>query len=116
MPSLEAAQPLTHVEALELDYLPPHLIVLDGGYVGLELAQAYRRSTDETQGFMKALVSAGDHRILNFTMLGADAGEVVAAVQTAMLVNPPYSRLCARFLPIRRWLKDSVRSSPTCPL
>jgi len=43
IPGLEAARPLTHVEALELDYLPPHLIVLGGGYVGLELAQAYRR-------------------------------------------------------------------------
>lgn len=40
---LETAHPLTHVEALELDYLPSHLIVLGGGYVGLELAQAYRR-------------------------------------------------------------------------
>jgi pyruvate/2-oxoglutarate dehydrogenase complex dihydrolipoamide dehydrogenase (E3) component len=43
IPRLEAAQPLTHIEALELDYLPPHLIVLGGGYVGLEFAQAYRR-------------------------------------------------------------------------
>jgi pyruvate/2-oxoglutarate dehydrogenase complex dihydrolipoamide dehydrogenase (E3) component len=43
VPGLEAAQPLTHIEALELDYAPPHLIVLGGGYVGLELAQAYRR-------------------------------------------------------------------------
>jgi pyruvate/2-oxoglutarate dehydrogenase complex dihydrolipoamide dehydrogenase (E3) component len=43
IPGLEAASPLTHVEALELDYLPAHLIVLGGGYVGLELAQAYRR-------------------------------------------------------------------------
>ena len=40
---LKAAKPLTHIEALELDYLPQHLIVLGGGYVGLELAQAYRR-------------------------------------------------------------------------
>jgi pyruvate/2-oxoglutarate dehydrogenase complex dihydrolipoamide dehydrogenase (E3) component len=40
---LEAARPLTHIEALELEYLPSHLIVLGGGYVGLELAQAYRR-------------------------------------------------------------------------
>jgi pyruvate/2-oxoglutarate dehydrogenase complex dihydrolipoamide dehydrogenase (E3) component len=41
---LEAANPLTHIEALELDHLPDHLVVLGGGYVGLELAQAYRRS------------------------------------------------------------------------
>jgi pyruvate/2-oxoglutarate dehydrogenase complex dihydrolipoamide dehydrogenase (E3) component len=43
IPGLAAARPLTHVEALELDSLPSHLIVLGGGYVGLELAQAYRR-------------------------------------------------------------------------
>ena len=43
VPGLEAAGPLTHIEALELDYLPSHLVVLGGGYVGLELAQAYRR-------------------------------------------------------------------------
>ena len=43
VPGLEAASPLTHIEALELDYLPSHLVVLGGGYVGLEMAQAYRR-------------------------------------------------------------------------
>jgi pyruvate/2-oxoglutarate dehydrogenase complex dihydrolipoamide dehydrogenase (E3) component len=43
VPGLRAARPLTHVEALELDYLPPRLIVIGGGYVGLEMAQAYRR-------------------------------------------------------------------------
>jgi pyruvate/2-oxoglutarate dehydrogenase complex dihydrolipoamide dehydrogenase (E3) component len=43
VPGLDAAQPLTHIEALDLDRLPAHLIVLGGGYVGLELAQAYRR-------------------------------------------------------------------------
>jgi len=43
VPGLEAARPLTNIEALELDRLPSHLIVLGGGYVGLELAQAFRR-------------------------------------------------------------------------
>jgi pyruvate/2-oxoglutarate dehydrogenase complex dihydrolipoamide dehydrogenase (E3) component len=38
-----SARPLTHVEALELDYVPLHLVVIGGGYVGLEMAQAYRR-------------------------------------------------------------------------
>src|SRR5262245_47384934 len=42
-PGLSDALPLTHVEALELDRLPDHLIVLGGGYVGLEFAQAFRR-------------------------------------------------------------------------
>lgn len=43
VPGLEEAAPLTNIEALELDYVPQHLIVLGGGYVGLELAQAFRR-------------------------------------------------------------------------
>ena len=43
VPGLEAARPLTHIEALELDEAPAHLVVLGGGYVGVEMAQAYRR-------------------------------------------------------------------------
>ncbi|SFV05526.1 Pyruvate/2-oxoglutarate dehydrogenase complex, dihydrolipoamide dehydrogenase (E3) component [Methylobacterium sp. 174MFSha1.1] len=43
VPGLREAEPLTNIEALELDVLPDHMIVLGGGYVGLELAQAYRR-------------------------------------------------------------------------
>jgi len=43
VPGLAASQPMTHVEALDLDHLPDHLIVLGAGYVGLELAQAMRR-------------------------------------------------------------------------
>ncbi|HME45993.1 MAG TPA: FAD-dependent oxidoreductase [Syntrophorhabdales bacterium] len=42
-PGLAAAQPMTHVETLDLDRLPNHLIVLGGGFVSLELAQAMRR-------------------------------------------------------------------------
>jgi pyruvate/2-oxoglutarate dehydrogenase complex dihydrolipoamide dehydrogenase (E3) component len=43
VPGLVASQPMTHVEALDLDRLPDHLMVLGSGYVGLELAQAMRR-------------------------------------------------------------------------
>jgi pyruvate/2-oxoglutarate dehydrogenase complex dihydrolipoamide dehydrogenase (E3) component len=42
-PGLAEAKPLTHVEALELDHIPEHLLVIGGGYVGLEFAQAMRR-------------------------------------------------------------------------
>jgi pyruvate/2-oxoglutarate dehydrogenase complex dihydrolipoamide dehydrogenase (E3) component len=43
LPGLADTQPLTHIEALELDQLPEYLLVIGGGYVGLEMAQAFRR-------------------------------------------------------------------------
>ena len=43
VPGLAETEPLTNIEILELDRLPEHLVVLGGGYVGLEFAQAYRR-------------------------------------------------------------------------
>ncbi|MFZ3234948.1 MAG: mercuric reductase, partial [Stellaceae bacterium] len=65
---------------------------------------AVRRTatTGETQGFMKVLVGAGDDRILGFTMIGAEAGEVMATVQTAMLADLPYVRL-----------RDAILAHPT---
>ena len=43
IPGLSDSKPMTHVEALDLERVPEHLIVLGGGYVGLEIAQAMRR-------------------------------------------------------------------------
>ena len=43
LPGMAEASPLTHVEALELDVVPEHLLILGGGYVGMEFAQAMRR-------------------------------------------------------------------------
>jgi pyruvate/2-oxoglutarate dehydrogenase complex dihydrolipoamide dehydrogenase (E3) component len=42
---------------------------------------------------MKVLVGASDDRILGFTMIGAEVGEVMAIVQTAMLADLPYPKL-----------------------
>jgi pyruvate/2-oxoglutarate dehydrogenase complex dihydrolipoamide dehydrogenase (E3) component len=81
--------------------LPSHLIVIGGGYAGLELSQAYRRcaqATGEREGFMKVLVAENDDRVFGFTMIGAAAGEVVAVVQMAMLTGAPYERLANAIL------------------
>jgi len=43
IPGLAEAQPLTHIEALELDEIPEHLLVIGGGYVGVEMSQAMCR-------------------------------------------------------------------------
>ena len=58
-------------------------------------------TTDERQGFMKALVG-DDDRMLGFTMIGPEAGEVVAAVQMAMLADQPYTKL-----------RDAILAHPT---
>jgi pyruvate/2-oxoglutarate dehydrogenase complex dihydrolipoamide dehydrogenase (E3) component len=60
------------------------------------------RTTSETRGFMKALVEAEGDRILGFAMFGADAGEVMAVVQTAMLAGMPYTGL-----------RDAILAHPT---
>jgi hypothetical protein len=51
---------------------------------------------------MKALVGEVDDRILGFTMIGAEAGEVIAAVQTAILAGLPYTGL-----------RDAILTHPT---
>jgi pyruvate/2-oxoglutarate dehydrogenase complex dihydrolipoamide dehydrogenase (E3) component len=43
IPGLRGANPLTHIEIWELDEVPSKLLILGGGYIGLEFAQAMRR-------------------------------------------------------------------------
>jgi pyruvate/2-oxoglutarate dehydrogenase complex dihydrolipoamide dehydrogenase (E3) component len=94
------------------DRLIPYVVFTDPplARIGLSEAEAQRQgitvrvatlpmskvlrteATDETQGFMKVLVDQND-RILGFAMIGSEAGEVMAAVQTAMLASLPYPRL-----------------------
>ena len=74
---------------LVADYLREHAKVAKVHY----LAHLGAQATDQRQGFMKGLVGDRDDRILGFTMIGAAAGEVMAAVQTAMLAGLPYSHL-----------------------
>ena len=51
---------------------------------------------------MKVLVAGSNDRILGLTMIGSEAGEVLAAVQTAMLADLPYARL-----------RDAILAHPT---
>jgi pyruvate/2-oxoglutarate dehydrogenase complex dihydrolipoamide dehydrogenase (E3) component len=71
--------------------------------IKLPMAAVLRtRTIDETRGFMKALIEADGDRILGFTMVGPEAGEVMAVVQMAMLAGLPY------------WaLRDAILTHPT---
>jgi pyruvate/2-oxoglutarate dehydrogenase complex dihydrolipoamide dehydrogenase (E3) component len=56
----------------------------------------------ETRGFVKMLIDAQSDRILGFTAFGAEASEMMAAVQTAVLGNLPYTVL-----------RDAIFTHPT---
>jgi pyruvate/2-oxoglutarate dehydrogenase complex dihydrolipoamide dehydrogenase (E3) component len=60
VPGLAESDPLTHIEILELAHLPQHLIVIGGGYVGLEFAQALRRF-----GSRVTVLQHGEHLLSN---------------------------------------------------
>ena len=60
------------------------------------------RTIDETRGFMKALIETDGDRILGFTMIGPEAGEVMAVVQMSMVAGLPYTVL-----------RDAILTHPT---
>ena len=47
IPGLDQVQYLTNSSMMDVDFLPPHLVVLGGSYIGLEFAQTYRRFGSE---------------------------------------------------------------------
>lgn len=102
IPGLVAAQPLTHIEALELAVVPEHLIILRAGYVGLEFAQAMsrfgskvtvidrnhqvinREDDDVTEGLQQALEDEGIEFVFNATVKsvsGASGQKVTVALE-----------------------------------
>jgi pyruvate/2-oxoglutarate dehydrogenase complex dihydrolipoamide dehydrogenase (E3) component len=58
--------------------------------------------TDETRGFMKAVVDADTDQILGATVLGVEGGEVVTILQMAMIGGIPWTTL-----------RDAVIAHPT---
>jgi pyruvate/2-oxoglutarate dehydrogenase complex dihydrolipoamide dehydrogenase (E3) component len=102
--------------------LVPYTVFIDPqlGRVGLSEAEARRQGrsiqvvtlpmahvaraieVDETRGLMKAVIDAESEQILGFTMLGIEGGEIMSAVQMAMMGGLPYTAL-----------RDGVFAHPT---
>ena len=60
------------------------------------------RTLSETRGFMKALIATDSDRILGVTVFGVEGGEIMGAVQIAMIAGLPYTAL-----------RDAVLTHPT---
>jgi pyruvate/2-oxoglutarate dehydrogenase complex dihydrolipoamide dehydrogenase (E3) component len=104
------------------DRIVPYTVFIDPqlGRVGITEAEARKQGrkvrvaklpmssvaraieTDETRGFMKAVVDADSNRILGAAILGVEGGEVMAAIEVAMMARLPYTAL-----------RDGVFAHPT---
>lgn len=84
---LEETGYLTNETIFELTALPPRLVVIGGGPVGMELAQAYRRLGAEVMVLEAASVLAGEDPELAAVVLGALRREGVAVHEKARVVG-----------------------------
>ncbi|HET6607579.1 MAG TPA: FAD-dependent oxidoreductase [Rhodopila sp.] len=100
IPGLEAARALTHIEALELDYLPSHLIVLGGGYVGIEMAQAYRRF-----GSRVTIIEPGPH------LMGREDSDVAEEMRSILAAEGIEILLAAQPISVRGLSGDAVSAT-----
>ncbi len=71
LPGLAEAAPLTSQSALMLDRLPDHLVIMGGGYIGVELGQAFRRF-----GSQVTIIQRAPH------LLPAEDTDISAAIET----------------------------------
>lgn len=61
--------------------------------------------TDESRGFMKAIVDMATGQILGATVLGIEGGEIMAVFEMAIMGKVPYPALRDGILLIRHWRK-----------
>jgi pyruvate/2-oxoglutarate dehydrogenase complex dihydrolipoamide dehydrogenase (E3) component len=63
IPGLDQVPYLTNSSMMDVDFFPPHLIVLGGSYIGLEFAQVYRRFGSEVTVIEPRLIAREDEDV-----------------------------------------------------
>ena len=112
VPGLAEAEPMTHIELLDNPRLPEHLVILGGGYVGLEFAQALRRfgsrvtlvhrgrrlleqeDPDVSDAILELMRDEGVHVLLETELAGA-AGRSGERVELHLQTGPVTYRMDA---------------------
>src|SRR4029453_9182652 len=88
---LHGVRSLTSTSMMDVDFLPEHLIVVGGSYVGLEFAQMYRRF-----GSRVTVVEMASH------IIAREDPEVSTAIQTILEGEGIACRLNAECVAVRR--------------
>ena len=91
MPGLDRTEVLTSSGMMDVDFLPQHLVIIGGSYIGLEFAQMYRRF-----GSAVTVVEMGPR------LIGREDDETSAAVQAILEAEGIVFRLDARCLSVGR--------------
>ena len=89
MPGMEEINYLTNSSMMEVDFLPEHLIIIGGSYIGLEFAQMYRRF-----GSQVTVVDRGDRLIKPDD---EDVSEAIRKVLESEGVNVRLNAECISF-------------------
>jgi pyruvate/2-oxoglutarate dehydrogenase complex dihydrolipoamide dehydrogenase (E3) component len=103
MPGLAEVPYLTNSSMMEVDFLPAHLVVVGGSYVGLEFAQMFRRFGSEV-----TVVTSGAR------LLSREDEDISAAVRTILDGEGIGIRVNARCISLSR-RGDGVGAGLECP-
>ena len=102
LPGLDRGDYLTNSGMMDLDVVPEHLVIIGGGYIGLEFAQMYRRF-----GSRVTLIEMGDR------LIRREAEDVSHAVEEILEAEDIDVRLNAECLRLDR-RGNSVVATVTC--
>ena len=102
MPGLADVPYFTNSTIMHVDFLPEHLVIVGGSYVGLEFAQMYRRF-----GSRVTVIEMGPR------LVGREDEDVAAAIQAILEAEGIAFRLNAQCLAVRR-LGDGVAVHLKC--
>ncbi len=102
MPGVADVDYLTNSSMMEVDFLPDHLVVIGGSYIGLEFAQMYRRF-----GSRVTVVEMGDR------LIARDDEDVSAAVKEILEAEGVEVRLNAECVALAK-RGDGVAVTASC--
>ena len=91
LPGVDEVPYLTNSSMMDIDFLPPHLVIVGGGYVGIEFGQMYRRFGSEV-----TILEMGPH------LIGHEDVDISTAVEEIVRedgVNVRVNTKCIGFRP-----------------
>ena len=89
MPGLSDIEYFTNTSIMDVDYLPKHLIIIGGSYIGLEFAQMYRRFGSEV-----SVIEMGNRLIAREDL---DVSTVIQEILEAEGINIELNSECISF-------------------